>query len=601
MKALILAITTVGCLDAYAQSGFFYKSIDLANPTNAQWIHPPSESIGAILLDAHLKGKIKAYKFDVAHDVAKYAPIPEDELPDKWSAVVDYYEGDLVSYKGTAYMSLNDHVAKATTPDVADNWTKHEMLGTPISYHHHFPALADTTTKSQLISRMIETVPGTYDPWSETMEYFTDDRVYYNDKTWRAIGYNFTAIAPGTNDKYWAELTQNFQLFQAPDLSLVKILYHYKMAGKDTILSPQMLSLRVMDPYREVYRDVGLNFYYNDVEKLLQSGLQPLLYNSEICRLEGGSFILDEHTRINLTKWLQTKLISKEIKYAKKSVLNAPEFALFLATKPDEINISTWYVVQDPFSHDLTLIAGKTNTDYDFYTIPVLNIPYASIEPLVNTLPVSDNLYTFTTWLPKKFLQHTIELVPMDSIEAIPYVKTMPNDFSIRYFDEMHFDNIDSNPQLAAAPTLWKFLLDGVNRKTIAIQPEQSYYPCDYNWTGTTLEWSMGTITIGDGVSISHQVGDLIELPKPHMKLRQVGVIYRIHPSEDVFGKFTPLQVVFSFEDQPHTDLIDYRFNWDDITKVTEGRKEFVEIITNMKKALIVFNQTSIAYNIVVR
>jgi hypothetical protein len=444
---------------------------------------------------------------------------------------------------------------------------------------------------------MEEEEPKAYDAWVENLDYYTHDRVTFEGKNWEAKGYNFVGIAPGTDPLYWEELPLLFQVYHAPDLSMIKILYNYEIMGRDTVHYPQTLSLLVLDPYKQVYRDAGLNFYYNDVEKLLQSTLQPLLYNSGICRLEGGSFIFDDHTRVNFTQWLQEKLKSKELKYAKKSVLNESEFNLFMASKPEEINVANWYVVQDPFSHDITLIVGKTNTDYDYYTIAVMSIPYASIETMVNAMPVSDNLYTFTTWLPQKFLHHSIEQVPMDSIQSIPYIKTAPNNFSIRYFDEFHFDAIDSNPLLKDAPALWSFLLEN----KISIQPEQSYYPCDYNWRGTKLNSTRGSITVSDGVSVSHQVADEVELPKPHMKLKQMGIIYRIHPSEEVFGNFTPLQIIFSFEDEPHTDLIDYRFDWQDVTKLTEGKKAFTGIITNMKKALIVFKQSSIAYNIVVR
>lgn len=75
-------------ISCFAQSGFYNKVIDFTYDTNARWEHPPFENLGTMLLDAHLRGGLTAYKFAVAHDVVKYGPIPKEDLPSDRKSVV---------------------------------------------------------------------------------------------------------------------------------------------------------------------------------------------------------------------------------------------------------------------------------------------------------------------------------------------------------------------------------------------------------------------------------------------------------------------------------------------------------------------------------
>jgi hypothetical protein len=572
----------------FAQTGFYTRSIDF---TNCSWEHHPSENLGTILLDAHLRGHLEAYKFNVAHDILKYAPLSKEETPDPWDSKLDYYMEDMVLHKGNVYITGTDIAHGSSPPDSSRMWQYVDMHGPVISMHHHFPTAADSTTRSFLLSHLIEEQPMSYDPWMEGIEYFHNDRVEHQGQTYEALGNNFAAVIPGTNEKYWAKIDSKLKFFQSQDLNIINVLYHYQVKGNDTIHTPQMVSAMVMDPYKEVLRNIGLNFFYSDVIKYLSNAPQPLLYQSGIGQIEGGTFLLDKQSKVNFSRWLRGEILSgsKEIKPGKKSVLDEHEYKMFLETKPADFNHINWYPVQNPGTHDFTLISGKLSADYDYYTVPTLSIPYKSLEKFLKATPQIPALRSYRDVLTKNFLVSSIDTVVMDSIEALPAVSLPQINFGTMYFDELQFDNIDGTPILQNhVPKLWQMI--AANKP--GFQTTASYYPCNFNWAGTEITWSTGSMIATKDFSISHVTLPPTELPKSHWKLKQAGVVYRINK----LGKHTPLQLVILFEDEPHSDLIHYRVDWNDVVKLVAGKSEFNDFVTAVQKATISFRQTSISY-----
>ncbi|HMJ69716.1 MAG TPA: hypothetical protein VK508_12505 [Cyclobacteriaceae bacterium] len=589
MKVAFLLLLTI---TGYAQSGFYTRTIDFSSEANARWEHPPFENLGTMLLDAYLRGQLKAYQFNVAHDVVKYAPLPKDEMPAVWDPNLDYYQEDMVFHKGKVYIVNVDLIHGSAPPDDSQVWQGLDMHGPAVSIRHHFPAAADTTTKSFLLSHLVEEAPASYDPWSEGMEYFNNDRVEYNGQMFEARADNFAGITPGTNENFWRHFDSRLIMFQPADLNIINILYHYEVKGNDTIQTPQMLSVMVMDPYREVFRNVGLNFFYADVAKHLASSRLPALYLSDIGRVGGGAFLFDEHTKENFVRWVLSKIVSKEIKPDKKTILNETEYTLFINTKPEDINHINWYPVQNPATHDITIFAGKLNTDYDYFTIPALSIPFKSIEKLLKALPPPEEPKSYTGIFSQSFLSVTsMDTVAMDSIEALPMVATAYPAFTETSFEEIHFDYVDATPLLQnTIPVLWNVIASSAGK--VKFQPGRSYYPCDCNWTGTLIKFSMGSQVAGKDFTLSQVSPPPSELPKAHWKLKEAGVVYRIDQS----GKYAPVQVVISFEDEPHSDLIDYRVDWNDVIKLLSGKNEFAEFISGAQKATLNFKQTAITY-----
>ncbi|HZY82648.1 MAG TPA: hypothetical protein VFE50_24140 [Cyclobacteriaceae bacterium] len=575
---LILFVTT-----GYSQTGFYTRTFDFSRTENSRWEHPPLENLGMMLLDGYLTGKLKAYKFDVAHDEIKHAPIPKEQLADPWNPKYDYYQDDVVSYKGKMYIANTDILRGSRPPDSLNYWYHMNITGKVVSWHHYFPTASDSTTKSYLLSRLVDQNPELYDPWDEKMEYFNMDRVEHEGKKYVAKGNNFFGIIPGTNEDFWELLRSRVTLFQSKDLTIVRVLYHDQV--------PQMVSIRVLDPLTEVSKDLGLNFYSSDVVKYLAKVNQPALYLSDMGYVGSGIFLFDDVAKANFTRWVQAKLISKEVKLGKKAIVDPVEYNLFINAKPDEISQTTWYPVQDPATHDFTIIAGKTNTDYDYYTLPVVSITYASLEKL---MPVARRPKTYKDIFADTFITSWIDTVVMDSIEVLPAVANVPDAFKQNYFDQLHFDYTDADPVVqSAVPALWE-LIKQSNTKFL---PSQSYFPCNYNWNGTEIKFRSGEVMIADeSVSVSHVIAPPTDLPKPGWKMKKVGVVYRINLTSSS-ERFYPTQLVVSFEEEPHTDLIDYRVDWQDVMKIIAGKKEFNTFVDGIKKASLNFKQTAVSYN----
>lgn len=588
MRVLLVCMMCAAAATSAAQSGFYARFIDFSHEDNAHFEHPPSENLATILLDGYLRGKLKAYKYAVAHDILKYAPIPADQLPATWNDSTDYYWEDMVFYKNNVYVANTDIVKHGTPPDSGRYWQNVDMHGTPISTWHHFPLEADTTTKSFLLSSLVEDAPMIYDPWVEGIEYFNADRVAHEGKNYAAKRNNFAGVVPGTNEEFWTLLSSRITLYAPSDLNVFKILYHYQINGRDTIHTPQMISVNVLDRTKEVYREVGLNFYANDVLNFLETIDQPVLYQSDLGLMEGRFFLFDERTKLNFVNWVKAKISSKEIKPDKRTILSDAEYTLFLNAKTEDITASAWYPIQNPATREITIIAGKLNSDYEYYTIPTLSIPFKSIEKLLVSPPRKTHFYReiFTS----RFLSSTIDSVHMDSINALPALNSALKGFRGWQFDQMHFDRIDSDPLLqTAASSLWDLAL----AKKVGFKTYPYRFPCRYNWAGTKITWDYGTQIAGRDVSLSHEQ-PLPELPKRHMTMKEIGIVYRMLPA----GKFSPLQIVFSFEDEPHTDLIDYHLDWSDAMNLADGDPKLKEFIDSVNKGTLKFKQTATTYNL---
>jgi hypothetical protein len=595
MKVVFLLFFSVSC---FAQSGFYTKTIDFSNEANARWEHSPSDNLGTMLLDAHLRGELKAYRFALAHDVTKYAPIPAADLPSPWDPTADYYLDDMVSHNGKVYIARTDIARGSFKPDNSMYWQDMDMHGPAVSIHHHFPTDADTTTKSYLLTYLVEEEPAAYDPWSNGLEYFHDDRVVYGGKTYEARGNNFAGIIPGTNENFWMPIESRLVMYQPTDLNVIETLYHYKINDNDTIHTPQMVSVRVVDRYKEVYRNVGLNFFYNDVVRYLERSHQPALYLSDIGRLDGGAFLFDEHTKGDFTRWIHSKILSKEIKPGKKAILSDAEYNQFVSTKPEDLNVTSWYPVQNPATHDFTIVAGKLNADHEYYTIAALAVPYKSIEKLLKAMPPPPKPKAYKDIFTSSFLVSSIDTVAMDSIEALPLVSHPTGNFRETYFDEIHFDRINANPVVFnTISPLWELIAQALSAKTLKLHPSRSYYPCHYNWTDTEIVWSMGSQMADGNFSISHTTPAPAGLPMPEWKMKEAGIVYRINSSPSTSGKYRPVQLVISFEAEPHGDLVDYRVDWSDVMKLVGGKKEYADLTTGVEKATLNFKRTAISYN----
>lgn len=593
MLLLLVETTTL------AQSGFYTKTIDFSNKLNSRWEHPPFDNLGTMLLDAHLRGELSAYRYAVAHDVLKYAPIPQDQLPTPWDPTVEYVQEEMVSHKGNIYIARTDIASGSTPPDDSPNWEDTNIRGPAVSIFHHFPTAADTTTKSFLLSHMIEEEPRSYDPWSEGIEYFNDDRVEFEGRIYQAHRDNFLGITPGSDENYWTKIESKLTMYEPNDLNVVEILYHYEVKGSDTIHTPQMVSVKVIDQYREVFRNTGLNFYYNDVIRYLESSHQPTLHMSYFGLLDGGAFLFDEHTKFNFTWWIQSKILSKELKPDKKTILNELEYNQFINTKEEDLNVTNWYPIQNPATHDFTIIAGKLNADYEYFTIATLSVPYKSVEKLLKDMPPVHVPKTYKDIFSNSFLYSTIDTVQMDSIEVLQTITHPSGGFNQMYFDELHFDKTDASPIVAAAiPGLWKLIEAAVQAGKVELHPTRSYYPCHFNWKGTEIRWSTGSQKADDNFSISHVTPAPNELPNPQWRLKETGVVYRINQTPPYKnGKYWPVQLVVSFEPEPHADLVDYRVDWKDVLKLVQGKNEYADFVAGAEKATLNFKRVSVSYN----
>lgn len=595
LVSLLLLVSTT----CFGQSGFYIRTIDFSYDTNARWEHPPFDNLGTMLLDAHLRGELKAYKFAVAHDILKYAPIPKEELPSKWDPEADYYQDDMVSHNGKVYIVRTDVASGSTPPDSSRYWEDLNMHGAAVSIQHRFPTAADSTTKSHLLTRLVEEEPSSYDPWSETIEYFNNDRVEFQGKKYEARRDNFLGIVPGSNENYWVPIESRLVMYQPTDLNIIETLYHYQIKDNDTIHTPQMVSVKVMDRYKEVHRNIGLNFFYNDVVRHLESSHQPTLYLSEIGLVGGGVFLFDDRAKVNFTRWIQSKIVSKEIKPDKNAILSEIEYNLFVNTKPGDLSVTSWYPVQNPATHDITIVSGKLNADYNYYTIAALSIPYKSIEKLLKALPATDKPRLYKDIFLNSFLLSSVDTILMDSIDALPVISYSPGNFKEMYFDEIQYDEPGTNPVVfAAMPGLWDLIASAVSAKTLDLHPSPSYYPCKYNWMDTEISWSMGSQKADKNFSISHVTPAPSDLPGAQWRLKEVGLVYRINQTP-LFksGKYKPVQLVISFEAEAHSDLIDYRVNWSDVMKLVAGKREYADFTTGVEMATLNLKKTAISYN----
>lgn len=587
----LLLISTV----SFPQSGFYTRTIDFSYDTNARWEHPPFENLGTMLLDAHLRGKLEAYQFAVAHDVLKYAPIPKEQLPSRWDPATDYYQDDMASHNGKVYIVRSDVAGGSQPPDSSRYWEDLDMHGPAISIRHRFPSPVDSTTKSFLLSHLIEEEPAAYDPWSETMEYFNNDRVEFQGKNFEALRDNFLGVVPGTNEKFWSPIESRLLMYQPADLNVIQVLYHYETHGDVTVHTPQMVSVLVMDRYKEVHRNVGLNFFYRDVRQYLEHTHQPALYLSDIGYLGGATFLLDDRAKAALTKWIHSKIVSKEIKPDKKAIINEDEYQQFITTKAEDLNPTSWYTVQNPATRDFTIVSGKLNTDYDYFTLATLSVPFKSLEKILKAMPPAEQPRIYTDIFADTYFYSTIDTVLIDSIEALPPVPVDRNPFREMYFDELHYDESHIDPIVASAiPGLWEMIASAVSARTVELRPGRSYYPCHYNWNDTDIRWSSGSQKADKSFSISHVTPAPPDMPGLQWKLKEVGIVYRIHHSPA--QKYGPLQLVISFESEPHSDLVDYRVDWNDVLKLVKGKKEYADFITGVESATLNFKRTSISY-----
>lgn len=596
MKAHLFTLFLLCAFTAlFAQSGYYHKVIRLSDEANKRLIHTPSENLGAILLDAYLKGKLTAYKSDYIETITKREVVPG--MYPSWEHTLEpYFSGTFVEHKSKYYRAIHSTVGVVPPDEAADDWVEDTPPGTPVAFSYAYPSAADSTMKSSLLFNMIEERPALYPAWYADGIYYANDYVVHNNKIYESLNDNPPKTEPSFDTLHWRLSKPYFTTLQSSDIDIVRILYRYNINSKDTAHMPQMISVLATDS-NELSKNVGLNFSYNDVNKYLSEISLPALYNSTNGYLGNGQFIFDEHTKANFILWFLERIRLKELKLDKKWNFNQSELDQLLNASQNDVTSIKWFPVQNPTTLDIRIIAGKTNTDYEYYTILIGTLPWKSIAKFFNTTQAPVQSHDLQNIIRDKSLEARIDSLHIDSLNALPVKPVQPLPVKALVVHDYRFDNIGIDKSAyKLIGELWGVLTDAWLAKRILLQTAPSFYPCHYNFKGVKGDW-LPTQTLNDDLTLSHIEQPPTELPPQGPMDLQLGVVYaRTITSAPALPQSIPTQLVITFQDKERIDVVTYRFAWNDVKTLLTTKANFNEFVKSCESGSLDLNQSSIAY-----
>lgn len=593
MKNVYLVFSLLTVLSTAAQPTFYHKQIDLRDSANATLVNSYTDHLGTILIDAYLKGAINGYKVDVGEEVLKRAPVQLD-LFMVWEPNEFYYQGDIVRYKERLYVLQTGEIADANPPSQNSRWKEAMVEGDPVSTRYYFPTLQDTLSKTQFLEKMIRYFPVQYDAWNQQNTYYPGDVVMFKGRSYEAIR-DANGVSPENNEYWEASYQGMLQLYQPMEIRGVSILYD----GSVEPHQPQMISLLKYNQDMGILEPLGLHFYFADVIQYLNTIDQPMLYNNQSGNLGYPQLVIDDVNQPSMISQLREAIKTKKVKIDKKKIINATEFSQFLGATNDELS-SAWRIRQDLTTSDIVL--GRYYTGETDYTIePVASFSWKSVESVFN----KEEFNTYRSFLEGDRFNSWIDTLAIDTLQALKYSLSPAQPIKDYYFLDTHQVKItvaDSKLQTQVKALWSRVEQDFYKKKLKVINPIVTLFPCEYDWSETTITINDSPWTFSDFSLTPSSVANLDSLVAPG-HFTGLSVTYkRVLSKQRVAPE--PVEIsVYVVAAQKEQDVYNpypftYTLRWADMEKyITDS--EIGLLLNDIKSAKLNFYDSHISYGVV--
>lgn len=213
MKHRLLLTLLSFALISRAQTPLSEGQLNLTGKLSEAVLGNTAKELPEILISAFRQGKLKAYRFGYQKQPV-YGELEQWPNPKEWSTKSIYDKGDSVYYKGKLYRYMfqrNDPGViqlGGLTPDIApdahginDYWQQYKRMPPVIGMNYNLP-----TEKDILKAENWEDVKAKATPpieyWNPNKDYFPNDIVTYEGKTYESMSNNVKSKPTNQND--WA-------------------------------------------------------------------------------------------------------------------------------------------------------------------------------------------------------------------------------------------------------------------------------------------------------------------------------------------------------------------------------------------------------------
>lgn len=609
-KYLVLIITSLISFSLHSQNRLHVRrvlnpSYDISRAETSK----PVDNLGQILLSAYLDGKINGYKFAVGDSVTNWSE--PDEFPPDWQKDFDYYSGDKVTYSGEAYLAIIDSRNQPPSSGEDQYWQA-VVLREPISRIWYFPTIQDTLPKAEFLERMVLSFPIIFPEWRRDMDYYIADRVDYEERTYQAISHvpSFRN-PPNINYTDWAQVVNGLEIGLLKDCNVISSLFNYTINGKDTLWTPEILTVSRFD--YNVGAPLELcHFYYSDVQKYLQTISQPATNNFKYGYVGNNLFELTPTARTSIQSWIKTKIRTKQLKIVSDQILNSKLYNEWLSETILE-NDWKWNLFQDLNTMDLSL--SKAVEWSNKISTPFLTISIESVLSMLKKeklkVPEIVNYSTILNNWNRYFI--TYPSFPLyDSLPALRTGSNMGRQLRTEYtMIEAYQARVDSTHNSdfgEILPLVWKEIEQEYFKGELTCymyDNRHRFFSSDnYDWSSVVIDrfgLSKGPYTFNSTFSLSGGREKKIEYMPAPTQFVVVEIVYqkKFNFIQKVTnGYFKPIILNFFFMlDSNGYDVVS--FEWDKIKPILmKAPKKYVSFIDAIENGKLNFSNSELVYGI---
>jgi hypothetical protein len=349
-------------------------------------------------------------------------------------------------------------------------------------------------------------------------------------------------------------------------------------------------------------KSLGISFYFNDVIEYLELNPQPLLFKDQMGFVGGSTFVINYQNKLDLLRFIQTRLKSKEIKTKKKMIADPILLDQFLNENLTTKHLKAWTVHQDINTYDLIVSRGRM-VDSLFAYSPVVKIPSSS-------MPQEQSDQTTYSWLLPNLsfdylsdLDLEIGFTEIDSLDPLPIKPVQLKPASGKFFIEGYNALLNESNQSSKSivPEIWKQIAKAFGENQLTIHyPINSLYPCHYNWSGTTLDFGDVSWTPPPHFSLNPDDAMVIDKLDTPSAFRQITIGYKRWITD--FGsesKFEPFEISILYKIDSGPVLKTITVRWPDLKKILSSDIKFDPFISSVENASLQFHSAQVLYGLI--